>query len=316
MDNQFSNRTESDPKRPLVSICIPSEGNVNWAIPTIESFYQDGVDLELFEVICTDNGKKDDLSVAIKRFDYPNFHYYRTTSKGYVNQIDALERSSGLFCKLHNSRSPLLPGMLRDILDLANKYMDCRPIIFCSNGSPRFKEVTTECATLDSFVRTLGISSTWSGGVCAWREDIDALHGTPSNETFPHVKYLYDCGDNSKYIIYNKRLANPLDDAGKGGTNPFRDFLWTYPNILKGLLDSGRITDETFNYMKETLFKFMRRAYINEIILPTAHTFDTSGLRDSMKEWYGDLRYCQLIVSAYLYLPQAIWGRLKRKMRH
>lgn len=126
-------------KQPLLSICIPSEGNVKWAIPTIESFYQDEVSFDLYEVVCTDNGKNSDLSEAIKGINYPNFRYYKTTSQGYVNQIDALERSTGLFCKLQNSRNSVMPGMLKELLDLAERYKNERPIIFLLKQRPALK---------------------------------------------------------------------------------------------------------------------------------------------------------------------------------
>ena len=302
-------------KQPLLSICIPSEGNVKWAMPTIESFYQDNLSFDLYEVICTDNGTGSDLSEAVKGLNYPNFHYFKTTSKGYVNQIDAFERSTGLFCKMQNSRSPLLPGMLQQLLNLAERYKNERPIIFCSNHALRFKEDITEYDTLDSFVRALDIFSTWSGGVCAWREDIDALRGAPYNETFPHVRYLYDVKGAKRFVIYNQCISKDLSDEGKGGTNPFRDFLLTYPGILKELLDNERISTDTFENMQQSLFRFMTNTYANEVLLPTKHAFDLSGLRDSMSIWYGDIKYYQLKVNAFFLLPKIIWGRWKKRLR-
>ena len=45
----------------LLSICIPTNGVVEWVVPVIESIYAQEVDKRLFEVVITDNGGKDDL---------------------------------------------------------------------------------------------------------------------------------------------------------------------------------------------------------------------------------------------------------------
>ena len=45
----------------LLSICIPTNGVVEWIIPAINSIYSQGVDNNEFEVVVTDNGEKDDL---------------------------------------------------------------------------------------------------------------------------------------------------------------------------------------------------------------------------------------------------------------
>lgn len=172
-----------------------------------------------------------------------------------------------------------------------------------------------EYDTLDSFVRALGVFSTWSAGVCAWREDIDALRGAPYNEIFPHVKYLFDVKEKRRFVIYDKYISKSLSDDGKGGTNPFRDFLLIYPGILKGLLDSGRVSVETFEYMKKILFRFMAFCYANEVILPTKHTFELSGLRTHMSVWYGNYRYYQLIVTAFFLVPGIVWRRWKKRIR-
>ena len=96
----------------LLSICIPTNGIVDWVIPAIDSIYSQGVDISLYEVVVTDNGKKNDLQDAIKKYNQPNFHYYKTDSQGFTNQIDAFEKCKGIFCKMLNHRSMLLPGSL------------------------------------------------------------------------------------------------------------------------------------------------------------------------------------------------------------
>ena len=62
-------------KNPILSICLPTNGSVQWVIPTLRSVYEQGVDLSLFEVVITDNGENSKLAEALIDFDYPNLRY-------------------------------------------------------------------------------------------------------------------------------------------------------------------------------------------------------------------------------------------------
>ena len=42
--------------KPLVSLCIPTNGVVEWVFPVLDSIYNQIVDNALFEIVITDNG--------------------------------------------------------------------------------------------------------------------------------------------------------------------------------------------------------------------------------------------------------------------
>ena len=42
--------------KPLVSLCIPTNGVVEWVFPVLDSIYNQSVDNALFEIVITDNG--------------------------------------------------------------------------------------------------------------------------------------------------------------------------------------------------------------------------------------------------------------------
>ena len=44
-------------QRPVLSICLPTNGVVEWVIPTLESIYAQNVNFSLFEVVISDNGE-------------------------------------------------------------------------------------------------------------------------------------------------------------------------------------------------------------------------------------------------------------------
>ena len=52
--------------QPLISLCIPTNGVIEWVFPVLDSIYSQSVDNELFEVVVTDNGNNAEFKA---RFD-------------------------------------------------------------------------------------------------------------------------------------------------------------------------------------------------------------------------------------------------------
>lgn len=283
----------------LLSICIPTNGIVEWVVPVIDSIYAQGVDNSLFEVVITDNGEKPDLMETVKKFKQKNFHYYKTTSKGFTNQIDAFEKCEGQFCKMLNHRSKMLPESILDLLNLVKKYKDTKPIIYCAEGNAKGGEFM-ECNNTDEFVRRLSYYVSWSAGTGVWREDLTDVRSKPIDTSFPHTVFLFGLRKESHYVIWNKKYEQMADDAGKGGYDLYDTFAVHFLDIIKGLLDGGRISQKTFNVVKKDLFGFLTILYKNEVILPTKHTFILKDIKKSMQVYYGTSGYLQMVFRAYL----------------
>ena len=158
-------------KQPVLSICIPTNGNVEWMIPVVESIYAQEVDNNLFEVVITDNGSKDDLERALQTYCYPNLRYFKTIAQGFSNQIDAFEKCSGLFCKMLNHRSKMMPGSIEKLVALVDRYKGEKPILYCAEGKAEGGDVI-ECNSTNEFVRRLSFWISWSAGTGAWKEDL------------------------------------------------------------------------------------------------------------------------------------------------
>lgn len=286
----------------LLSICIPTNGIVEWVLPVIDSIYAQGVDNSLFEVVITDNGEKPDLMEAVKKYKQNNFHYYKTTSKGFTNQIDAFEKCTGQFCKMLNHRSRMLPGSITDLLALVKKYKDTKPILYCAEGNAKGGELV-ECRNIDEFVQRLSYYVSWSAGTGVWREDLSDVRSKPIDTSFPHTVYLFGLRKESQYVIWNKKYEQMADDAGKGGYDLYNTFAVHFLNIIKGLLDGERISQETFNVVKNDMFGFLTSLYKNEVLLPTKHTFILKNIKKSMRVYYGNWGYWQMIIKACLMIP-------------
>lgn len=52
----------------LISLCIPTNGVIEWVFPVLESIYAQGVETALYEIVITDNG--DNIEFKKKIIEY------------------------------------------------------------------------------------------------------------------------------------------------------------------------------------------------------------------------------------------------------
>ena len=288
---------------PILSLCIPTNGVAAWVLPAVESIYSQGIDDSLFEVVITDNGKDSDLSEAIAKRQYTNLHYYRTESKGFLNQIDAFEKSSGVFCKMLNHRSKMLPGSIEKLISLVRRYQEEKPIIYCAEGHTKSKDTVIECDSLDGFVREMSYFVSWSAGVGVWQSDLTGIRARAIDPMFPHTVFLFELREKNCYVIWNEKYEEMANDTGKGGYNLFYTFGVSFLDLLNSLRIESRLIDRTFIEIKKDLFGFLKSLYLNEVILPTRHTFIIKRVRESINVYYGRFDYYLMVFSALMKLP-------------
>ena len=76
---------------PIVSLCIPTNGVVEWVFPVLDSIYEQGCDNHDFEVVITDNGNNKNFKEKIKVFNqqHSNLHYFETNALPFINEIES-----------------------------------------------------------------------------------------------------------------------------------------------------------------------------------------------------------------------------------
>lgn len=280
----------------LLSICIPTNGAIQFVLPVLESIYSQGVSNDLFEVVITDNGKDSTLDKEIEKYKiYGNLFYYKSELTGFVNQVDAFKRSNGLFIKMLNHRAKLLSGALSDFIELVNKYKDTQPVIYCSDGVLKLDEIT-EGMDFNTFVRKLSYYSSWSAGVGIWAKDKNMLDKISYNQMFPHASIIFEAREDSEYVIWNKKFMDMGDEPTKGGYNIFHTFAVVYLDLLKDLENRGRITSSTFNSIKKDLRLFLANWYYKLFQKPNRFTFSTDDYRTNILLYYN---YWDFIVIKY-----------------
>ena len=310
-------------KLPLLSLCIPTNGRAEWVIPLLESIYSQKEDPALFEVVITDNAANPELAAAVNAMERPNLKYFPTESAGFTNQVDAFEKCSGLFCKMLNHRSVLLPGSIRKLLSLVERYRTEKPLIYCTNGVLKTKDEDITCADLDAFVKRLGIYASWSAGTALWREDLQDIRSKPINSTFPHTVFLFDVHEQGPYLIWDGHYHELQNDATSGGYNPFEAFGITFLDLMSRLLKEGRIQPDTFEKVRQDVFVFLRTLHFKEVVLPAKHGYILTDIPEKISVYYSRRDYRKMVLYNYFVAPfelgankvRKIFAGLKRKVK-
>lgn len=254
----------------LLTLCIPTNGILEWCQPVFESIYQQGVDEKLFQVVVTDNGNNQEFEKIAHQYqtNHENFVYRKTNAQGFLNQIESFKLSEGKLVKFLNHRNCLEPGALDYLVNYA-KYGDEDTVVYFSEGNLK-KGVVIEENNFDSFVKDLGLYTTWSGGLAFWHKDLEQIDRLKSfNSLFPHTDVLFMKRHAKKYVIVDQVLTKslPTDDTKKGHYNLFYAFADEYMNILKELRDAGDITNSTYQSVSKKLEKFISALYAQYILL-------------------------------------------------
>lgn len=291
--------------KPIVSLCIPTNGMVKWIIPVIESIYSQNVNNDLFEVVITDNGVNSTLEQVIKTYDYPNLKYYKSDYKGFTNQIFALKQGAGLFRKMLNHRSLILPGKLQALIDFINNYKETRPIIYLSDNNLVNSDSVIKCNNCDELLYNLHYWITWSAGIGVWEEDMANIENVNANKIFPHISLVFDIRKDGHCIIWNDKYQKMLSDAGKGGYNLYEAFSVVFLDLLQDYEKRGIISRKSYKRTKKMLFFFLTELYLSEVLLPSDHSFDLSNIRKSVTKHYNNTGYILMIIFAsYKYLKR------------
>lgn len=303
--------------KPILSLCIPTDGNIKWVLPVLESIYTQNVDFNLLEVIVTDNGGKEELANALVLKNYPNLKYFKSETHGFINIIDSLKQANGVFRKMINHRSCLLPEILNEIIDLINQNKYTRPIIYFSDNRIENDNDVIECKNYDELIYHLNYWISWSAGIGIWEDDSDNLDKIKFDPTFPNISVVLDLRNESKCLIWNKKYQEMLDDSGKGGYNLFEAFAVILPNLLTHYRKEGKITIRTYESTKKKLFGFLVSLYDNEVLSKSAHSYVLTNIKESVSLHYKTTGYFMMVIKAnFIHVKQAIKGRIKQIVKH
>jgi len=285
---------------PILSLCIPTNGAVNWVVPVIESIYAQKCEDELFEVIISDNVKNIELKEIVNNYGKSNLHYFPSDSQGFLNIVSSFQSAKGDFCKLINHRAIMKEGALQNLLALIIKHKDDQPVIYCTNGVLGGSIDTVCCRDLNELVWNLHYYCTAMGGIGIWRKDIQNLKDVEYNKMFPNTTILFEQRRiPSTYLLYNRILSEEQNGKGKGCYNLFHTFAVVFPDMLQDLKQRGRITQQTFEKVMGDLYGCLLNFYMNYVLWNPDKSFDLSNIHRSITTYYSEYDYWLLIFRCY-----------------
>lgn len=300
---------------PLLSLCIPTNGVLDWVAPVLHSIYDQDGDEAKFEVVVTDNGDSKEFQTFMQNqvLLHKNLHYRKTDAQGFLNQIECFRDAQGTFIKFVNHRMMLKKGVLADLLDfVANNQVE-KPIAYFLNGSLPLPE-ENNYRSFDEFVGALSYYSSWSGGLGIWRDDFLNLPKDISyNSLFPHTTILFQQYKNRTYYLNNRVIMESLpENHPKGRYNLFFAFAVEYPSIICDLYRNHLIRVDTFLKVKRELLTFLAALYLDYFIFRRKCSYDLNGMKESIRVYYS---FRGLAINAVSSLFRRVLRKIKRSMK-
>ena len=291
---------------PIVSLCMPTNGVIEWVFPVLDSIYEQGCDNEDFEIVITDNGNNKEFKEKIKIYNqkHLNLYYFETNALPFINEIESYKRANGRLIKFVNHRTLFVEGALNQLIGLAKENSDAKPIMYFANGVLKKEKKVFEYATFDEFVNNLSYWSSWSTGMTIWKEDFDKLPEDVSdfNELFPHTNVLFNERNRNKYIIDNTVIFNeiPQGRKPKGDYDLFYAFGVEYPSIILNLYRENSITADTLRSVLKDNLRFVAYMYSLYFIKKEYCSYDLNGLKNMYNIFYTKKQLVSEVLSIFI----------------
>ena len=280
--------------RPYVSLCIPTNGIVEWVIPVLESIYNQNCNINEFEVVITDNGNNKVFENAVCEYakKYSNLVYKKTSAKMFLNQIEAFKLANGILIKFLNHRMLLVSGGLEYLIQFSKDHMENKPVVYFSNGVLGLNPTQKTLTTFDEYVGTLSYWSSWSAGTAVWKESFDKMNlDIKFNELFPHTDIVFSERKSHGYIVDDKEIMHEIDSnvMKKGHYDLFHAFCVEYPNIIISLHEEEAISKKTRDYVLKQNRRFVSNLYFSYVVRKNECPYDLTGYKKSVKKYYSDI---------------------------
>lgn len=271
--------------RPILSLCLPTNGIIEWVFPVLDSIYAQSVDQSLFEVVVTNNGDNDKfhrMMITNYAKKYSNLIYKKTDAYMFHNQLEALKIASGEYLKLINHRAIMMDGSVDRMIKIVSENMIEKPVMYFANG---VFASDFALSSFDDFVRCLGRFASWTTGVGIWKSDYDSLPvDLKIDKISPHSCILFANRDRKNYKIYNFVFSEEIEKSHtkKGTYDLFKAFGVEELMIAQNLYIDGDITASTLKKVKNDYRNFVAELYWQFCIKKDSCSYNLSGFDDAM----------------------------------
>ena len=297
---------------PILSICIPCYGRVEYVRKTLHSIFNDNNDVsfEEYEVIISDNDPTKTIETLMQEFQVPNLKYFNTKCEGFMNSYHVLTYASGEFLKLHNSQTILKKGSLQKMIQEIKSVRDKKPLMFYTNGLlGKLKSISFD--SFESFMYSLSYWSSWSNGFCIWKEEFEKIGKVELNKLFPHTSIFLTQYYATSYIINDQILFDVQRIPKRGGHNKFAAFTIEYPSLIDTCYKQRHISFKCKQHIiKNIMFTFLPSLLFNKYIA-RIETFESTGFKQNIKKYFPSYAY-PLVWFLVITVPfKLIYGKIK-----
>lgn len=271
-------------RTPKLSLCLPTNGIMEWVFPVLESIYEQNVEPSLFEVIVTNNGDNDEFHYKMLEYakNHDNLIYKKTEAYMFHNQLEALKLASGLYLKLINHRAVLTEDSIRTMIGIINDNAKEKPIMYFSCGALKRDYMLKN---FDEYVKALGVYASWTTGVGIWKEDYDKLPADMRiDKISPHSCVLFANRDRDNYKIYDFVFSKEIESSHskKGKYDLYKAFGVEELSITQNLYIDGDITARTLKKVKKDYRDLVAGFYSSFNIMRVPCSYNLNGFNDSM----------------------------------
>lgn len=299
-------------QKPVLSICIPTYNRLDILRNTIASIYADldGVNMDDFEVVISDNSKEHTTQPVVAEFGYSNLHYYITECEGFKNSFYALSYGKGDFLKLNNNYTMFRRGTLKVLINQLKKLKDSKTQVIYTNGLRQKKSILLY-NNFDDYMTGLSYFSSWSAGYGMWKEDFDRVKASVVlDKYFPQTSLLLSQDYKESFALDDRVLFEDQHVPKKGGYNIFKVFSIDFVSLIKGAFDAHKISERTYKKIKtDLLYQYLSVRYFKTVIA-RLDNFEHNNIKQSITTYYSVRQYYFMLLSA-LCTPLLV---LKRKI--
>lgn len=272
---------------PIVSVCLPCYGRVEYVRRTLKSLYEDNGDVSLddYEIVISDNDPNQAVRSLVTEFNYSNLHYYHTECEGFMNSYYVLTYAKGKFLKLHNSQVVFRKGALTKLIEEVKENLEHKPLVFYTNGF-LYRNRSDKFVSFNDFFYALSYWPSWSNGFSIWKEDFDKLGEVSLNRLFPHTSLFITQHDKEAYIVNDHHWFDTQRVKGRSGHNKFEAFTIEFPSLVDECCKNGWISKATKKQvLHDVLTEFLPVLLFNKYVARIEH-YDISGYRQNIKKYF------------------------------
>lgn len=297
-------------QNPILSICIPTYNRLDILRNTIASIYADldGVELDDFEVVISDNSKEHTTQPVVAEFDFKNLHYNITECEGFKNSFYALSYGKGEYLKLNNNYTMFRRGTLKLLISQLKKMKATQTQVIYTNGL-RQKKTFIQYNSFDDYMFGLSYFSSWSAGYGMWKDDFDRVKDyVELDKYFPQTSLLLSQDYKKSFALDDRVLFEDQHVPKKGGYNIFKVFSVDFVSLIMGAYSSRKISERTYKKIKsDLLYQYLSVRYFKTVIA-RLDNFEHTNIRQSITTNYSLFQYYFMLLVA-LFTPLLVFKR-------